>query len=89
MLLNNDSETGDKPYIEFRHVSKSFDDLLVLDDALKSLEKLDPQQSRIVEMRFFGGLSIEEVAEVLDISSGTVKRGWAMARAWLHQEITL
>lgn len=64
-------------------------DLLLLDDALQSLEKLDPQQGRIVELRFFGGLSIEEVAEVLGISTGTVKRGWAMAKAWLHHQITL
>ncbi len=62
-------------------------DLLLLDDALQSLEKLDPQQGRIVELRFFGGLSIEEVAEVLGVSSGTVKRGWAMAKAWLHHQI--
>ena len=63
-------------------------DLLLLDGALKSLERLDPQQSRLVELRFFGGLSIEEVAEVLGVSSGTVKRGWAMARAWLHHQIS-
>jgi RNA polymerase sigma factor (sigma-70 family) len=64
-------------------------DLLSLDDALKSLERLEPQQSRIVELRFFGGLSIEEVAEVLDLSPSTVKRDWAMSRAWLHQQIRL
>jgi RNA polymerase sigma factor (TIGR02999 family) len=64
-------------------------DLLSLDDALLSLEKLDPQQSRIVELRFFGGLSIDEVAEVLDLSPSTVKRDWAMSRAWLHQQIRL
>src|SRR5712692_3208826 len=63
-------------------------DLLLLDGALQSLEKLDAQQARIVELRFFGGLSIEEVAEVLGISSGTVKRGWAMAKAWLHHQIS-
>jgi RNA polymerase sigma factor (TIGR02999 family) len=63
-------------------------DLLRLDDALQSLEKLDPQQGRIVELRFFGGLSIEEVAEVLGVSSGTVKRDWAMAKAWLHHQVS-
>ena len=64
-------------------------DLLALDDALKGLEKLDPQQSRIVELRFFGGLSVEEVAEVLHVSPRTVKRDWAMSKAWLHQQIRL
>jgi RNA polymerase sigma factor (TIGR02999 family) len=63
-------------------------DLIALDDALNGLAKLDPQQSRIVELRFFGGLSIEETSCVLDISPGTVKRYWTTARAWLHNEIT-
>jgi len=62
-------------------------DILSLDAALSRLAKLDARQSKIVELRFFGGLSIDEVAEVLGISSGTVKRGWAMARAWLHRQI--
>jgi RNA polymerase sigma factor (TIGR02999 family) len=62
-------------------------DLLQLEEALQTLEALDPQQGRIVVLRFFGGLSIDEVAEVLGVSSGTVKRGWAMARAWLHRQI--
>jgi RNA polymerase sigma factor (TIGR02999 family) len=61
--------------------------LVVLDDALNNLAELDPQQSRIVELRFFGGLSIEETAAALDISPATVKRDWAMARAWLFREI--
>jgi RNA polymerase sigma factor (TIGR02999 family) len=63
-------------------------DLIALDDALNGLAKLDPQQSRIVELRFFGGLSVEETSCVLDISPGTVKRYWTTARAWLHNEIT-
>ena len=58
-------------------------DLVALDDSLSQLSKLDPQQGRIVELRFFGGLSIEETAEVLGISSATVKRDWATARVWL------
>ena len=62
-------------------------DLVVLDDALNELAKLDPQQSRIVELRFFAGLSIEETAQVLGISPATVKRHWATARVWLHDEI--
>jgi len=63
-------------------------DLLGLDEALDTLEKMDPQQSRIIELRFFGGLSIEETAEVLGISSATVKRDFAAARAWLYRAVT-
>ena len=62
-------------------------DLLALDRALEGLAALDPQQGRIVELRFFGGLSIEETAEVLHISSATVKRDWVMAKAWLYQNL--
>jgi RNA polymerase sigma factor (TIGR02999 family) len=62
-------------------------DLIVLDDALKGLSRLDPQQSRIVELRFFGGLSIEETAQALKISPATVKRDWATARLWLHHQM--
>jgi RNA polymerase sigma factor (TIGR02999 family) len=70
-------------------VAKARDvDRLALDDALEGLSKLDPQQSRIVELRFFAGLSIEETARVLGISPATVKRYWATARAWLHREMS-
>ena len=62
-------------------------DMVALDDALNELAKLNQQQSRIVELRFFGGLSIDEVADVLKISSATVKREWATARAWLYREL--
>ncbi len=62
--------------------------LLALDDALQSLESLDPQKARIVDLRYFGGLTIEETAEVLKISSATVKRDWSMARAWLRSKIS-
>jgi len=62
--------------------------LIDLDDALKSLAKLDERQSRMVELRFFGGLSIEETSEVLGVSTPTVKREWASARAWLFREMT-
>jgi len=61
---------------------------IALDEALRSLEYLDPQKSKIVELRYFGGLSIEETAEVLDISSRTVRREWQRARAWLYRMIT-
>ena len=63
-------------------------DLVALDDALKDLLTFDPRQSQIVELRFFGGLTIEEVGEVLDVSPRTVKREWRMAKAWLRREIT-
>ena len=67
---------------------KSNFDLLALDEALNELGRLDPQQTRVVELRFFGGLSIEETAEVAGISQATVKRDWASARAWLHRELS-
>ena len=63
-------------------------DLVALDDALNALAALDLRQSKVVEMRFFGGLSLEETAEVLKVSPGTVRRDWRMARAWLHRELS-
>jgi RNA polymerase sigma factor (TIGR02999 family) len=63
-------------------------DVVALDDALKELAELDPQQSRVVEMRFFGGLSIEETARVLAISPATVKRDWVTAKVWLHHQMS-
>jgi RNA polymerase sigma factor (sigma-70 family) len=62
--------------------------MVALDDALSELAKLDQQQSRIVELRFFGGLSIEETSRVLNLSPTTVKRHWATARLWLHREMS-
>lgn len=62
-------------------------DLVALDDALNTLEKLDPRQARTVELRFFGGLSLEEVAEVLPVSVSSVRSDWRMAQAWLHQQL--
>ena len=63
-------------------------DLVALDDALTSLSKLDPRRGRIVELRFFGGLSVEETAEVLGISAITVIREWNKARIWLYRELS-
>jgi RNA polymerase sigma factor (TIGR02999 family) len=63
-------------------------DLVALDDALRELAKLNPQQSRIVELRFFGGLSLEQTAQVLGLSSATVMRKWSTARIWLHQQMS-
>ncbi|MEM9293505.1 MAG: sigma-70 family RNA polymerase sigma factor [Acidobacteriota bacterium] len=62
-------------------------DLIALDDALATLKELDERQSRIVELRFFAGLQVEEVAEVLGISPTTVKRDWRTARLWLYREL--
>ena len=61
--------------------------LVELDEALRRLETVDEQKSRIVELRYFGGLTIEETAEALGVSPATVKRDWAMARAWLRREL--
>ena len=63
-------------------------DLVALDDALESLSQLDPQQGRIVELRFFGGLTIEATAKFLGISPATVKRDWNVARAWLYGQLS-
>lgn len=62
-------------------------ELLALDEALTQLEALDPRQARIVELRFFGGLTVEETAEVTGVSARTVKREWRTARAWLRREL--
>ncbi len=62
-------------------------DLLALDEALEALDQVDPERSRIVELRFFGGLTIEETAEVMGVSTPTVERGWRAARAWLQTEL--
>ena len=62
-------------------------DAIALDEALERLAAMDPQQSRIVELRFFGGLTIEETADALDISPATVKREWTWAKAWLFQQL--
>jgi RNA polymerase sigma-70 factor, ECF subfamily len=63
------------------------DELLAVDDSLNQLAKIDPRQARVVELRFFGGLSVEEAAEVLGISPKTVKRDWSVAKAWLYADL--
>jgi RNA polymerase sigma factor (TIGR02999 family) len=62
-------------------------DLVALDEALQSLARFDPRKARIVELRFFGGLSVEETAEVMKLSAVTVMREWSKAKAWLYQEV--
>jgi RNA polymerase sigma factor (TIGR02999 family) len=74
------SEVANLPYHDSNDIS-------ALDEALQALELLAPRQGRIVELRFFGGLSLEETAEVLEVSVGTVRRDWSLARAWLFREL--
>lgn len=62
-------------------------DLVALDDAMTALARMDPRKERVVEMRFFGGLSVEETAEVLKVSTVTVMRDWSTAKAWLYREL--
>jgi DNA-directed RNA polymerase specialized sigma24 family protein len=68
--------------------SAPINQLPALDDALNRLEQIDPEQARIVELRYFGGLSIEDAAAALDISPATLKRRFALARAWLFREMS-
>jgi RNA polymerase sigma factor (TIGR02999 family) len=63
-------------------------DVIALDDALEGLEKVFPQQAKLVELRFYGGLTIDETAAVLGISAATVSREWTMARAWLRRALS-
>ena len=63
-------------------------DLVALDEALIGLTRIDPRKAQIVEMRFFGGLTVEEIGGVLKVSPGTVKRDWRAAKAWLYHEMT-
>ena len=63
-------------------------DLVALDDALTNLATIDPRKAEIVELKYFGGMTIEEAAEVLGVSTPTVERDWRMAKIWLHREIS-
>jgi len=62
-------------------------DIVALDDALSALEKFDRRKSKVIELRFFGGLSLQETADVLQVSIGTIRRDWSLARAWLYREL--
>jgi RNA polymerase sigma factor (TIGR02999 family) len=64
------------------------DELVLLDEALERLARFDARQSRVVDLRFFGGLTVDETARVLGVSSKTVERDWNVARAWLHREVS-
>ncbi len=81
--------SGEKVFLEDigEIAVKANQDLIELDLALQELEEFDPKQAKIIELRYFGGLTIEETAEVLKISESTVKREWIMARAWLFEKL--
>ena len=87
----NEKHGGDQLHLELDEAldeaAARDTDLVALDDALKSMTEIDPQQSRVIELRYFGGLTIEETAEVLGISDTTVEREWRLARAWLRREL--
>jgi len=70
-------------FYESRHI-----DLSRVDEALRELEKLDPRQGQIVELRFFGGLTVPEISSAMGISTATVQREWALAKVWLHRELS-
>jgi RNA polymerase sigma-70 factor (ECF subfamily) len=72
---------------ELRGVSPNIENLIAIDEALERLERIDPRQGRLIELRFFAGLSVEEAAEVMDVSPATIKREWRSAKAWLHREL--
>ncbi|MGC1964175.1 MAG: ECF-type sigma factor, partial [Candidatus Sulfotelmatobacter sp.] len=80
------------PHISFEDTAEVGNDraadLVAVDDALDALARVDPRKVQVVEMRFFGGLSVEETAEVLKISPVTVMRDWSTAKAWLYRELT-
>ena len=82
---------SDLPLENAMHIAADGSDfnLVDLDEALKRLERMDPQQARIVELKYFGGLSIQETAEIVGISPATVKRDWNIARIWLFNELSL
>ena len=91
-LHRNAKHGGDQPRLaldEALDQAEMWDaSLIALDDAITSLATFDPQQSQIVELRYFGGLTIAETAEVLGVSDSTVEREWALARAWLRRELS-
>jgi RNA polymerase sigma factor (TIGR02999 family) len=89
---------GGQPHIALHHLEAALgkdedasghrdEVLLALDESLERLQQREPRQARIVECRFFGGMSIEDTAETLGVSPATVKRGWAMAQAWLYRDL--
>lgn len=88
----SDKRGGDAIQVTFNEATnvahEQAANLMALDEALKSLEEIDSRQSKFVELRFFGGLSVDETAEVLKVSPGTMMRDWTFARAWLKNEMS-
>lgn len=86
-----DKRGGGAVHVALEDVSASVEaratDMVALDEALRTLETLDPQKARIIELRYFGGLGVDEVAEILKISPATIGREWRRAKAWLYQEL--
>ena len=82
-----DWRDGDKAALD-RLIPLVYEELLALDDALKDLAAIDPRKSQVVELRYFGGLSVDETAEVIGVSSVTVMREWRSAKGWLLKAIT-
>lgn len=89
---NADKRGGDRVNVSLKNIgafgTQPTTDVLALHDVLNRLAEIDPDQSRIVELRFFGGLTIEEAAEVMQVSHSTVEREWKIAKAWLKRELT-
>jgi RNA polymerase sigma factor (TIGR02999 family) len=83
---------GSAPHVQLDEsmdaAPQSSEDLIALDDALNALEEMDPRKARVVELRFFAGLSVEQTAEALKISAPSVKRDWKLAKAWLSRELS-
>ena len=73
--------------VELRGASSKIENVIAIDEALNRLALIDPRQSRLIELRFFAGLSVEEAAEVMGVSPVTIKREWRSAKAWLHREL--
>jgi RNA polymerase sigma-70 factor (ECF subfamily) len=72
---------------ELRIAEEALEDVIAIDEALERLAQIDPRQSRLVELRFFAGLDVEEAAEVMGVSATTIKREWRSAKAWMHREL--
>lgn len=72
---------------QLRGISPKIENVIAIDEVLQRLERIDPRQSRLIELRFFAGLSVEGAAEVMDVSAATIKREWRSAKAWLHREL--
>jgi RNA polymerase sigma-70 factor (ECF subfamily) len=82
-----DAQKVDIDAEQLRGLSPKIENVIAIDEVLQRLERIDPRQSRLIELRFFAGLSVEEAAEVMSVSPVTIKREWRLAKAWLHREL--